>query len=331
MGLYAVFTIATALLVAVVLIPVLRLVFTPSPAGADVPARPGKRRTLQRSGLEESSDPLQADSLHAGAMAGGLGVLLAVAALVPMGGDGFLLDIIEPRLAVAMALALGLLLVGMTRTYERLDGRQRLWLQLGFAITASVAGLVPAGVRPDWIAHVLGAVFLVACMNSLHGLDSADGLSTVVGAIAAAVMAFVASTSGSPNWGDLNLGLCGALLALLAYNMTHGRLRAELGPGGTLSVGFLLGASILRLGEQAAPPDRLWLMLPLTLPLLNLATILLVRHIRNRPLDAGSPSRTDHLHLQLLRAGLTVSQVFILYTTASTIAALVSLQALGLI
>jgi UDP-N-acetylmuramyl pentapeptide phosphotransferase/UDP-N-acetylglucosamine-1-phosphate transferase len=219
----------------------------------------------------------------------------------------------------------------MTRTYERLDGRQRLWLQLAFAITASIVGLVPAGVRPAWVAHGLGALFLLACTNALRGLDSTDGLSSIVAACAAAVMACVAHSTGSPAWGDLNLGLCGALLALLAYNVTHGRLRAELGTGGTLAVGFLLGASILRLGEQATPPDRLWLMLPLALPLLNLALILAHRHVRNLPLDVGRPHLRDHLHHQLLRAGLTVPQVFVLYSAASCMTGLVALQSLGLL
>ena len=264
-------------------------------------------------------------------MAGGLGVLFAVAALVPMGGDGFLLRIVEPRLAMAMLLALGLMLLGMTQSYQNLGGRQRLWLQLAFASTAAVIGLIPAGVRPDGVAYILGALFLLACMNTFRGLDSTDGLAAVVGAVAAAVMAIVGHSSGSPAWGDLNLGLCGALTALLAYNMTHGRFRAELGTGGTLAVGFLLGASILRLGEQATPVDRAWLVLPISLPLINLVFILLVRHIRNLALDIDCTKCHDHLHYQLFRAGLTVTQVLILYGTTACVTGLVSLQFLDMI
>jgi len=332
MGIYAIFTIATALLVAVVLIPVLRLIFTPTPVVAEIPERPGKGRALRRA-LPQDGSPtsLETDSLHAGAMAGGLGVLLAVAALVPVGGDGFLLNIVEPRLAIAMCLALGLLLVGMTRTYQRLNGRQRFWLQLAFATTAAIAGLIPSGIRPEGFAYVIGALLLVASMNALRALDSADGLASLIGAITAAVMALVASSSGAQAWGDLNLGLCGALLALLAYNVTNGRFRAELGTGGTLAVGFLLGASMLRLGEQAVPTDRVWLALPMALPLANLGFVLLVRHIRSRPLDIECPSARDHLHHVLMRAGLSVPQVVILFGTTTGLTALISLQFLGLL
>jgi UDP-N-acetylmuramyl pentapeptide phosphotransferase/UDP-N-acetylglucosamine-1-phosphate transferase len=264
-------------------------------------------------------------------MSGGLGVLLAVAVLVPVGGDGFLLPIVESRLAIAMAIALGLLLVGMTRTYQRLNGRQRFWLQLAFATTAAIAGLIPSGVRPDGMAHVLGALFLVVSMNALRSFDSADGLASVIGAITAAVLALVASSSGAQAWGDLNLGLCGALMALLAYNVTHGRFRAELGTGGTLAVGFLLGASMLRLGEQTVPNDRVWLALPMALPLLNLACVLVLRHIRNRPLDIECHITRDHLHHQLRRVGLSTPQVVILVVTTTALMALVSLQFLGLL
>ena len=332
MGMYAVFTIATSLLVAVVLIPVLRLIFTPTPVVAEIPDRPSKGRALRRARPEDGSPTnFETDSLRAGAMAGGLGVLLSVAVLVPVGGDGFLLNIVEPRLAIAMLLALGLLLVGMTRTYQRWNGRQRFWLQLAFAATASVAGLIPSGVRPEGFAYVIGALFLVASMNALRALDSAEGLASLIGAITASVMALVASSSGTQAWGDLNLGLCGALLALLAYNLTHGRFRAELGTGGTLAVGFLLGASMLRLGEQTVPTDRVWLALPMAIPLLNLAFVLLARHIHNRPLDIECPTARDHLHHQLLRAGLTVPQVAILFATTTGLTALVSLQFLGLL
>ena len=173
MGIYSIFTVATAMLVAIVLIPVLRLVFTPEPVVVD-PEKPSGKRRRQRSmaartpiATTKPADP-EADSQRAGSMAGGLGVLFAVAALVPMGGDGFLLRIVEPRLALAMLLALGLMLLGMTQSYQNLGGRQRLWLQLAFAITASAIGFMPAGIRPDSLAHVLGALFLLACMNTFR-------------------------------------------------------------------------------------------------------------------------------------------------------------------
>ena len=157
MGMYAVFTIITALLVAIVLIPVLRLVFTPDPGNGNVQPPTGKRRRGRSRAAQSPAappplvDPEEA-SRRAGSMAGGLGVLFAVAALVPMGGDGFLLRIVEPRLAMAMLLALGLMLLGMTQSYQNLGGRQRLWLQLAFASTAAVIGLIPAGIRPDGVA-----------------------------------------------------------------------------------------------------------------------------------------------------------------------------------
>ncbi|MFQ5600021.1 MAG: hypothetical protein ACE5G2_05655 [Candidatus Krumholzibacteriia bacterium] len=302
---YALLTTLTALIVATILIPLLRVVLAPL---LGVEPQPITNRLP--------------------AAAGSASVLLAVVALIPMGGDGLVVAVGNSRLALGMLLALGLLVLGTTRSYRRLEARQRLWLQAGFAVMATLVGLLPSGVSPAPVAHATGVLILLVSMNTLGHLDSLDGLAAGSAALATAFLALIAQGLGAPEWSDLNLGLCGALLALLAFNLAGGRFRAELGAGGGLAVGFLLGVSLLALSEQAVPGSRPFLALPLALPFMNLLVVVLGRGASGRPFD---DDRRDRIHELLLDFGLTSRQVLALSWTLSATTGLAALRLLDLL
>jgi len=309
------FTFGTALLVALVLIPLFHLLLAPfwGPCGIAV-------RTGFRSGLASPSG--------VASRAGGVGVFLAVVALVPTGGDGIAVNCGDTRLALGMLLAAGLLVVGMTEDYRRLGSGARLATQGAFALTAACAGLQPAGVASTFLACLAGAVILVAAANALRGLDTVDGLAAGTGALAAAFLALIAHRLGAPECCDLNLGLSGALLTLLGFNLSRSRFKVFLGEGGCLAVGFLLGVSLLLLSAPAPPATRSALGLVLLLPLAD-GLVTLGRHLR-RGQPQGRESR-DHLHDILLDCGLGWRQTLILLWGAALVAGLATLRLLHLL
>jgi hypothetical protein len=280
-------TVATALGVALVLVPLLCLAFAPPGRGGGPALR---RDTAARIGSSS--------------------VFLAVAVLVPMGGDGLAVRWSDARLGLGLLLAAGLLVVSMTGEYRRLDRRQRLLLQGGFAFTATLLGLQPAGVTPPVVACGIGTLLLLGCCNATVALRGPDGFAAGALSVSAAFLALAAALLGVPEWSDLNLGLCGALVALAGFQLGSSRFKVDLGDSGHLCVGFLIGLSLLRLSAAAAPGTRLALVLFLALPIVDIA---LARACR--------PSIYALLHARGLTAARTVLLLWLL-TAVTDLAAI---------
>lgn len=294
---------ATALAVALVLLPTFRAAF--------VSPRFGGVLRLRR---------------DASTRAGVAGILLAVLCLLPMGGDGLVVGWTDARLAIGLLLSAGLAVLALSRDYKNLDRRRHLAIQTLFALTATAVGLRPAGVTPDVVACGVGALLLVASANALRTLDSCEGLAAGTAAVVAACFAVVAEHASLPEWRDLSLALCGALLALLPFDCRRGPHRVALGEAGCLVVGFLLGLILLRLSAGVAPGTRAGLGLSYALPLLHgvwmAARALWPEHWVDRP---------EHFFELLLDAGIPVWRMRILLWLATAVLALGSLRWLHVI
>jgi hypothetical protein len=290
----------TALFCTAILIPMLRLALAPHGA--------------------------EALSHRAPALAGGMSILLATAALLPMGGDGMMVPFADPQLAFALLFAVGLLVLGSTHLYRELHPGIRLAVQLLLAVLAALGGLSSVGAGPARFALTLGV--LLVGMNSLQSLRSVTALPAACAAAAAGFFALMARVFSEPGIAELNLGLCGGLATLLLFDLTVGRrLRADLGSGGQLAIGFLLATTALRLVSTAIPEARPWLVLPCALPLLGLLVQFLAAGVRfalRGRIGATLAARRFSL-------GLSQQQKLILGSLASAIASLGALRLLGLI
>jgi hypothetical protein len=315
-GATPVHALVTALLCTAILIPMLRLAIAPHGAGL-----------LAR---------------HAPALAGGVSVFFATAALLPMGGDGMMVPFADPQLAFALLFALGLLVLGSTRLYRELHPGLRLGLQLVLAFLATLGGQSPAGAGAA--RFLLTVTALVLGMNTLQSLRAVRALPTACAALLATFFAIVARAFPEPGIGELNLGLCGALVTLLVFSRAVGkRLRAELGTGGRLAVGFLLATTALRLLSQTIPEARPWLLLPYALPLVAILVQLLatasslarwawVRYGVRERLQGRIPVRFGiRLRFRQPDLGLTPRELLLLGSLACAIANLAALRLLGLL
>ena len=252
---YALLTALTALLVTTVLVPVLRLMLEP---GVVLPRRV---------------------PMHTPAAAGSLSVLLGAAVLLPMGGDGLLVPFNDTPIAFGLFAALLLFFVGSSRVYKALPVYGRLGLQTAVAFLAALGGVhAQTGSTP---IHFLSVAILLVAMNAFEALDGKHGLAAGAAAVTAGFLACVSPAFNEHGLGDLNLGLSGALFAVLVFQVVPQiRLRVELGTGGRLAIGFLIGVSYLRLGPQATPTAQTWMALPMLVPMLALVAAMLLPALR---------------------------------------------------
>ena len=194
--------------------------------------------------------------------------------------------------------------------------RLRPWLKLAGQTSVALAAFA-LGVRILGVSNPLGGVielpvelamtltvfWLVGMMNAINLLDGLDGLAPGVVLVAALIFAILSAQLGSAQLALVGLALAGAIAGFLPFNAYHARL--ILGDSGSQLLGFLIGALAV-LGQAKIGTA----LLVLGIPILDVAWTIIRRRLSGR----GIMSRdTDHLHHRLLAAGLSRSQVTIVY------------------
>ena len=143
------------------------------------------------------------------------------------------------ELALLLALASVIMVMGLVDDLKNLDWPLRLGIQFGCAI-----GLAAAGIRVTLFgpfAHPLlgGAVtvlWIVGLTNAFNMLDNMDGLAASVGLIAAALFLRAQAAAGSLFAPAVLLVVVGALAGFLVHN--HAPARLFMGDAGSNFLGF---------------------------------------------------------------------------------------------
>ncbi len=169
------------------------------------------------------------------------------------------------------------------------------------------------------VADLLLIFWLVLLMNAMNFLDGLDGLATSVGAIATVTIILLSLTTivNQPAIALLGFILLGSLFGFLPWNWHPARL--FLGDSGATLIGFLLGVLSVISGSKVAT-----LGLVLGLPILDLAFVFISRLLQHKN-PFKSPGQ-DHLHHRLLKAGLSVPQTTLLYTSLAGLLGLSTLM-----
>ncbi len=182
------------------------------------------------------------------------------------------------------------------------------------------------------LSIVISGVWLLGMMYTTKLLDGLDGLASGVTAIGTLTIAGLALATKyyQPDMALLSLILFGAILGFLFFNIHPARI--FLGEGGSVWIGFMIGAFALMSGSKIATT-----LLVMGVPALDVAWVILRRMLKERK----SPFQGDrlHLHYRLIDAGLTIPQavgVFYLLSFAFGLSSLFLLsfqkfQALGLL
>jgi len=171
-------------------------------------------------------------------------------------------------------------------------------------LTNPLGEAVPLG----WLAAPVTVLWLLVVTNAVNVIDGLDGLAAGVVSIAALTLFGIALRFDETPIVVLSLILASATLGFLPLNWPPARV--FLGDTGSLTLGFLLGATSLL--ENRKGTVAVTLLLPIVLlavPLLD-AALAFGRRVRQgrHPFQRD----TEHLHHRLLRLGLAPRQILTL-------------------
>jgi UDP-GlcNAc:undecaprenyl-phosphate GlcNAc-1-phosphate transferase len=234
-------------------------------------------------------------------------VLVAVVAGFVETSDGH--DV--PDLAVFLAMAVGLAVLGLVDDLRGLSPWPRLALEIGAGIgvwTTISSGWLP-GPRP--LQAVATVCWVVIVTNSFNLLDNMDGLAAGVAAVSSIFLFAVAVENGQYLLGTLALALAGCAVGLLRYNFRPARI--YMGDSGSLFLGFVLAVLSLDLRLRAATPATFVVpVLIVGVALFDTTLVSITRVLHGRtPLQGG----LDHVSHRLVFVGLsTRAAVCLLYS-----------------
>jgi hypothetical protein len=155
-----------------------------------------------------------------------------------------------------------------------------------------VVGLDTAVTGTEVTSALLVVAFVVVTVESVRLHDSAPRAAAVVVAPPVVALALLAHGSGQTGTGLLAAALAGGLVGLIAAGT---RRPFWLGESGALFLGLLLAGLFLDVAPSTAPPLSLAVVLPLAaIPLVNMATVVIDRLRRRRPLTQRRPDGFPH-------------------------------------
>jgi len=204
------------------------------------------------------------------------------------------------RLAPIVGGALVLWAVGTLDDRRTVTPQLRVVAAIGAATLLFVGGLGWSIFDQPFADYVLTVLWVVGLVNAFNLMDNMDGASSTIASLSALGAAVLAVSLGDPVLGALALGLAGACLGFLPYNLARPSARIFLGDGGSMPMGFVVAAAImaLPLGGQAGWHRLLAAVLLAGLPILDTSLVMVSRHRAGIPLLQGG---TDHLTHRLRR------------------------------
>jgi UDP-GlcNAc:undecaprenyl-phosphate GlcNAc-1-phosphate transferase len=155
------------------------------------------------------------------------------------------------------------------------------------------------------LADLFTFVWLMGMMYTTKFLDGLDGLATgvtTIGAVAIFILS-VGRTVAQPETALLAAIFAGAGVGFLIFNWHPAKL--FLGEGGSVLIGFLLGALSIISGAKIAMA-----LLVMGIPILDVIWVIIRRGIVERRSILASDRK--HLHFRLLDLGLSQRQVVVL-------------------
>ncbi|MDR3633790.1 MAG: MraY family glycosyltransferase [Isosphaeraceae bacterium] len=215
------------------------------------------------------------------------------------------------ELGLILALATGIMTMGLLDDRRALSWQLRLSIQFGVAIVLAASGIRVTLFPPlnhPLIGGALTVVWVVGLTNAFNLLDNMDGLAAGVGLIAAALFAGAQVAVGSLFAPAVLLVLVGALAGFLVHNRNPARL--FMGDAGSNFLGFLLGAltvagTYYRYGEHYSKASVLAPLLVMAVPLYDTLSVIVIRRREGRSVFQGDRRHFSH---RLVERGLTPRQ-----------------------
>ena len=240
------------------------------------------------------------------------GAFAMVAFLVSVFGDARLE--VTTDVVWFLAGASALLLAGLLDDVRNVSWKWQLLLQAGVVSGVVFLGGTAVSDVPnffggrwellgswEWLGVALAIGWFLVIMNALNWIDGIDGLAPGMIAVAGAALGMLAIRADvmQPPVAIMSFVLAGSFLALWLFNMAPARI--FLGTAGVYAAGFAIAYLSLVAGAKMAT-----VFLVLSIPILDMARVVLRRIIEKRSLT--SPDR-NHIHHVLLRFGYSARSV----------------------
>jgi len=224
---------------------------------------------------------------------------------------------VETKL-LAMMLG-GALVFGVGLVDDVLGGRFHVVLKFLGQLLAAVV-LVLGGIRTDLMPNeaanvALTLVWVVGITNAFNLLDNMDGLSAGVAFTASLVLLLNAWLLGEFFISLVLVALMGSLLGFLVYNWHPASI--FLGDCGSLFIGFTLASlTLLQRFVSHASSTYFPVLMPvvvLALPILDTATVVVIRIREGRPIYVGDSRHLSHRLVSLgMRPPLAVATIYLM-------------------
>ena len=263
----------------------------------------GVRRAADRWGFSDHPDQNRKLQRRAIPLGGGVAVLGGV---LTAGGMAWLaphawqdsLQADGGKLGWLLAATFVMLALGLVDDRFGLRGRDKLIGQIAACAIAVAAGLIVQRidlfgwrVELGLLAAPITLLGLLVATNAINLLDGMDGMTALVCLPCCIALALVAALSQQVTEVVLLIAISGSLLGFLLWNFPPAKL--YLGDGGSLMLGFLMGALTIRLLAQGESAPSLVVPLTLwTLPLMDTSAAFL-----RRKLTGQSIYQADRAHL----------------------------------
>lgn len=183
----------------------------------------------------------------------------------------------------------------------------------GHYIIDSMLGLWGIYVLPQWVAVLLTMFAIVGIVNAINLVDGVDGLCSGFGVMAGIIFLVAFLYVGDYTMVILCASLIGALILFFFHNVFGLRTKMFIGDGGTLVMGIVVAACVVRLIhtvslQQGPAPVNEWAsVIPFTLAVLSIPVFDTLRVMSTRILKGKSPFHPDktHLHHMFIELGFS--------------------------
>lgn len=198
-------------------------------------------------------------------------------------------------------------LTGLVDDWRAMKPWQKLVGQSIAAVAVYMAGYQLSAIGLPWggelqigiLALPATVFFVVFFTNAINLIDGKDGVATGIGVIAAASLAVIAANTNHPAIALLLVGLAGAGLGFLPFNLPKASM--IVGDSGALVIGFLLAAMAIR--GTTGIEETVFLSVPVLV--MGLPVLDTMLSATRRVLDRRHPfgRDTDHIHHRLEALG----------------------------
>jgi UDP-N-acetylmuramyl pentapeptide phosphotransferase/UDP-N-acetylglucosamine-1-phosphate transferase len=201
----------------------------------------------------------------------------------------------DSQLVWILVFAIVLWAVGTVDDRITVTPQLRVLAEGGSAAVLFAVGLGWTITGNDAIDLAITVVWIVALSNAFNLMDNMDGAACTVALLSSLGTAVIALVMGDETLAGLALALSGACLGFLRYNLA-GPARIFLGDGGSMPIGFVVGATImaLPLGHGVGWHPLATGVLLAGLPLLDTSLVILSRRRAGISVLQGGQDHLTH-------------------------------------